>query len=338
VGRLYTDNGGAYLFHVWTDPMPPGPSFGFAASEPDPLDIRFSETSYDRDRPYGKLVSWQRNFGDGTTDNTPAQAYDPSDPQTDDVREFVHHFPAAGTYHVSLDAVDDDGLVGRWEADVPVVGPCCAVGSGIQIKLDAQPNAAQDFDFLGDMGLFSLDADADGTLPNQKTFGVPPGTYRVEVSSADGWSLQSITCTDPDGGTTADVASRRLTIDFVPGETVICTFVGWPGGAEVGADGRGNYTDQGDHASDDPSYLTGRDAAGPDRRTRRSFFVFDVPTDGDLVVVRAELEAHNPVGGYQSPDSSETLTLYEVTTPIADLEAGGTGHTAIFDDLGDGSI
>ncbi len=46
---------------------------------------------------------------------------------------------------------------------------------------------------------FSLDDDADATLPNSQTFSVPPGMwYATELLPLPaGWSLTSLVCVDP---------------------------------------------------------------------------------------------------------------------------------------------
>ena len=227
----YSDNTGAYTYHVWTDPQPPSTGWSATQSDTDPLTFHFDEDDYDQDRPYGQLVAWRWDFGDGTTDVQPAQKDDPSDPNTGYGREFDHTFPGPGTYHVSLTVTDDDGLTATYENDV-TIPTFPGGGSGIQIRLDTQPDDAQDFAFTGDLEAFSLDDDADGTLPNQKIFTQSPGTYSVTAPDVSGWSLNAITCTDPDGGTTTSLSDRQAVIDFDAGEAIVCTFV-----EELGATG-----------------------------------------------------------------------------------------------------
>jgi hypothetical protein len=95
----------------------------------------------------------------------------------------------------------------------------------ITIVKNAVPNDPQDFSFTGDLGAFSLDDDADGTLPSSQTFpGLAPGPYAVTESAPPSpWTLSSITCNDPDSGTV--VALPTVTIDLDAGETITCTFV-----------------------------------------------------------------------------------------------------------------
>ena len=100
-------------------------------------------------------------------------------------------------------------------------------GKIIIIK-DAVPDDAQDFAFTTTGGLvppaFSMDDDADPTLPNQKVFDpVPAGTYTVTETlplPAD-WEFTTLNCVgDPD----IQYSGATATIDLDGGETVTCTF------------------------------------------------------------------------------------------------------------------
>ena len=95
----------------------------------------------------------------------------------------------------------------------------------ITIIKAAVPDDPQDFDFTGDLGNFSLDDDADPTLPNSRDFVQAAGTYNVtETPIPAGWNLAVIGCVDPDGGTTTNLGTATATIDLDPGEHVTCTF------------------------------------------------------------------------------------------------------------------
>ena len=103
------------------------------------------------------------------------------------------------------------------------VGPP-ATGTIVIVK-DTVPNSPQDFSFTT-TGLspssFMLDDDSDPTLTNQRTFSnVTAGTYTVTEAAQVGYEV-SISCVDPDGG--SSVAVRTATIDLDAGETVTCTF------------------------------------------------------------------------------------------------------------------
>ena len=86
---------------------------------------------------------------------------------------------------------------------------------------NALPDSAQDFDYTAGGGLspanFSLDDDADGTLPASQTFDdvVPGGGYSLAQTPPSGWELGSATCDD---------GSPVSNINVAAGETVTCTF------------------------------------------------------------------------------------------------------------------
>jgi hypothetical protein len=106
---------------------------------------------------------------------------------------------------------------------------CTPIQPGvITIIKDAVPNDAQDFSFSGNSPInsFSLDDDADGTLPNQQVFTVPAGSYSIQETSVSGWDLTNIACQTADANDTTSVslASRLVTVDLDYGEEVICTF------------------------------------------------------------------------------------------------------------------
>ena len=96
----------------------------------------------------------------------------------------------------------------------------------VTIIKDADPNHAQDFSFTGTcFAGFSLDDDADGTLSNTKTGNIAVSSCTViESAPPSGWSLTSISCSDPDSGTAVNVGTRTATIDVDAGETIVCTF------------------------------------------------------------------------------------------------------------------
>jgi hypothetical protein len=97
-------------------------------------------------------------------------------------------------------------------------------GSTVTIIKDALPNNAQDFSFTGTcFAAFSLDDDGDGTLSNTKTGSLTPGSCTViEGASPSGWSFTSLTCSDPDNGTSTN--GQTATIDLDVGEAITCTY------------------------------------------------------------------------------------------------------------------
>ena len=88
------------------------------------------------------------------------------------------------------------------------------VGS-ITIVKDTQPNGPRDFSFTTTGGLlpatFELDDDAEATLPNTQTYAdIPAGPYSVTELGGTGF-FASLSCTDPDCGTTTAARTRRST-------------------------------------------------------------------------------------------------------------------------------
>lgn len=101
----------------------------------------------------------------------------------------------------------------------------------------------------------------------------------------------------------------------------------------------GWYDDSGDHSPSNDNYLVGE--GGAELEFYHDWFVFDLSSISGPVT-GATLRAYNvdtsvaPEDGYQSPDPSETWTLYDVSTSIADL-VGGTGGLSAYNDLASGT-
>jgi hypothetical protein len=94
----------------------------------------------------------------------------------------------------------------------------------ITIVKDATPNSAQDFAFTTTgTGLsgFSLDDDANNTLPSSKTFNnLNPGEYKVAETAVNGWTLTGIDC----GTASHSVTGNEVTITLAAKQNVTCTF------------------------------------------------------------------------------------------------------------------
>ena len=105
--------------------------------------------------------------------------------------------------------------------------------STITIIKQATPQDGQDFTFLGpEQGAeFMLDDDQDPTLPNERTFVVPPGGYSVREVVPDGWMLVRLDCTNSSIPgipiiTINDIDDVPWAALFVEaGDEVVCTFV-----------------------------------------------------------------------------------------------------------------
>ena len=97
----------------------------------------------------------------------------------------------------------------------------------INIIKDAQPNGPQDFAFTTNgsgLSPFSLDDDADGTLPSTKAFtNIVPGAYSVTESDVTGWELTGLVC-DGTLGSTGVKAGSTANITLTPGGSVTCTY------------------------------------------------------------------------------------------------------------------
>jgi hypothetical protein len=97
------------------------------------------------------------------------------------------------------------------------------LGGSITIVKEADPEGDQEFDFIGDLGVFSLTD--DGTSSDTTTFpGLASGTYTVTETIPTGWDLVSIVCDDPDVGTTTNIGTGSAVIDLDLGEDITCTF------------------------------------------------------------------------------------------------------------------
>jgi hypothetical protein len=106
-----------------------------------------------------------------------------------------------------------------------------------------------------------------------------------------------------------------------------------PGGTVVTltATDSGWWDSTGYNTTSNKNYITGECASNG----YNSFYVFSLAGITQPIAA-AQIEIYNPAGGYSSANSSETLGFFDVSTPIATLEAGGSGETAIYNDLGTG--
>ena len=85
------------------------------------------------------------------------------------------------------------------------------------------PNDPQDFTFTRSFDSnFSLDDDADPTLPNTVTFNLAPGNYSVTELAQAGWDLTSLVITGDDGDSTKSGSTANLVLD--PGENITVTY------------------------------------------------------------------------------------------------------------------
>lgn len=131
-------------------------------------------------------------------------------------------------------AVEAGAVEGAVEA---AAGGAAARKGTITITLVMRPEGAADVAFTTDsrkLRDFTLDDDANPTLPNTLTFGnVKPGRYAITMATAPDGPLTAIRCTSTGGAddNVVDVATRTVTLNVEAGEAVACTFVdGWKTG------------------------------------------------------------------------------------------------------------
>jgi hypothetical protein len=98
---------------------------------------------------------------------------------------------------------------------------------------------------------------------------------------------------------------------------------------------KGWYDSTGFHSAVNDNYACGEEIPGFGLQKYRNFFVFTIPSLTNPVV-SAELRVN--LYGAASPSGSENYELHAVSTAISTLSAGGSGLTAIYDDLADGVL
>jgi hypothetical protein len=101
----------------------------------------------------------------------------------------------------------------------------------------------------------------------------------------------------------------------------------------------GWYSAPGDHNAQNDNYVAG--VCCSPTLEYRNFFVFDlsgvsVPVTGATLVLYNPAESGSYPAGFSSADSSETYSLFDVSTAISTLTASNSGMTSLFDDLGTG--
>ena len=146
------------------------------------------------------------------------------------------------------------------------------------------------------------------------TFG---GLSNGSLFSAGGYTFRI----NYNGGTGNDVV---LTLWGVPGNTVTLNAVasGW-------------YDSTGFHDPSNPNYIAGEDNKSSDPNFCRNWFVFNAPVfSGSIIHAELLINCYDN----SSPHGQETYLLRKVTTPIATLEAGGSGLVGIYNDLGANAV
>jgi hypothetical protein len=122
----------------------------------------------------------------------------------------------------------------NYPADADRVFSCTLTNTqrgSITIVKDAVPDDPQDFAYTTTgtgLSPFSLDDDADPTLPRTRTFSnLVPGNYSVtETLPVLGWDLTGLRCTSTNGSSTlgTTLATGLATIGLGAGDSVTCTY------------------------------------------------------------------------------------------------------------------
>ncbi len=118
-----------------------------------------------------------------------------------------------------------------WQPSPGEPPPPPPVPGTIRVFLDANPDGPQDFGFAGSA---RSETSTSTTTPTRRcprcaaSRGSTAGSYTVQQIVPNGWTAVGLTCTDPDGGSSTDVASATATIDLDAGETVDCQYLDVP--------------------------------------------------------------------------------------------------------------
>ena len=169
------------------------------------------------------------------------------------------------------------------------------------------------------------------------------GTYYVQVTRASRGDYSLVVTRDAvlDTESNSDISTAQaLTLSPIDGTATVLGHVIGQSELVLNATGSGWYDGFGYHDPSNLNYFTG---LVPGYAELRDFFTFDLGSLNDLAILSGRFQAYNPSAttgagdGFYSDDSTETYTLFDVNTPVAQLLAGGSGLTGIFDDLGTGT-
>jgi Ca2+-binding RTX toxin-like protein len=205
-----------------TTPANPSQAFGFTSDVPGMMSNFYLDQDPTTYAPLS-VTSLSVTPGQYVVTQEPQDAWTVSDIECNDPGGNTIGDVSTRSATIRMDAGEE---ITCTFTDVPAVGD-------INIFQTTQPQDPTSFQYSGDIGSFGLADDgdesgADGTWRNFGTQGLTAGTYVETQSSLDGWNLTDISCDDPDGGTTVDVATRTVTFDLDAGETINCTFTDQP--------------------------------------------------------------------------------------------------------------
>ena len=132
---------------------------------------------------------------------------------------------------------------------------------------------------------------------------------------------------------TAGGYTFRINYNGGTGNDVVLTLLGVPGNTvTLDAVASGWYDSTGNHDPSNLNYLA-ENISGTN--SSRDFFVFNAPVfSGSIIHAELLINCYSN----SSPSGQETYLLRKVTTPIATLEAGGSGLVGIYNDLGTDAV
>jgi hypothetical protein len=110
--------------------------------------------------------------------------------------------------------------------------------------------------------------------------------------------------------------------------------IGNVGQLTINASASGWWDSTGMQFANNPNYIVGQ-IVQANTTEYRNYFAFNLSKVNEAVL-GAQLNLSNP--SYNSPNPSDTYTLFDVTTPISSLVAPGSGQLGVFDDLGSGTM
>ncbi|HVS40585.1 MAG TPA: hypothetical protein VMS17_33830, partial [Gemmataceae bacterium] len=186
-------------------------------------------------------------------------------------------------------------------------------------------------------------ASAAGSAALQQVISAAGGAYTVNVAGASNTTgmytiqvyLNAAIDSGDNGGasnntlaTAQDLTDSLETLSNGIGSATRADVVGSVGNGAViiNAADAGSYDETGFHDSASKQYISGLLSTPPSFTTYNDYFVFDLSgVAAGTVINGAELVLANQ--GSASPNSSDTWTVYDVSTPIAALEASNSGRT-----------
>lgn len=180
---------------------------------------------------------------------------------------------------------------------------------------------------------------ASATLSVEPAFATTPSIgQQFTVIKNNGGSAVSGTFNGLANGAQFNIGGYFFRINYNggAGNDVVLTLIGVPQKTvTLNAVDTGWYDSTGFHDPSNPNYLAGQDSLNTDTNLFRNFFVFNAPVSTNSII-SAELIINDYI--CSSPNGRETYVLYDVTNAISALEAGGSGLTNIYNDLGEGGV